>query len=182
MRTCRFSDYARKHINKLIKRTSRNYKWTLNHMNRFANSNYIMFFRLTSAFLTRWIESLSETIRCIGQYPVCILEVYKTALKEFNDEELGIIKLKNPRRNITIPRSNIPEKHSIPACMLRKFFNVVPYRNRLTSPFMEVGHEVALISFYLCGLIVVDIFVDIFNAEKELYANGIFHYERQKTR
>ena len=47
---------------------------------------------------------------------------------------------------------------------------------------MEVGHEVALISFYLCGLIVVDIFVDIFNAEKELYANGIFHYERQKTR
>ena len=58
-----FSDYARKHIGKLIsrgqERTSRNYKWALNHMERFAETDNIMFSRLTSAFLNRWIESLS---------------------------------------------------------------------------------------------------------------------------
>ena len=57
-----FSDYARKHIDKLIsrgqERTSRNYKWALNHMERFAETDNIMFSRLTSAFLNRWIENL----------------------------------------------------------------------------------------------------------------------------
>lgn len=177
-----FSDYARKHIDKLIsrgqERTSRNYKWALRHMERFAETDNIMFSRMTSAFLNRWIESLSETNRCKEQYPVCIREVYKAALKEFNDEELGINKIKNPWGNVVIPRSDIPEKRAIPASMLRKFFNVVPDRSRFTNPLMEVGQDVALISFCMCGLNAVD----IFNAKKEQYVNGIFHYERQKTR
>lgn len=62
-----FSDYARNHIKKLIsrgqERTSRNYKWALNHLERFAETDNIMFSRMTSAFLNRWIESLSETNR-----------------------------------------------------------------------------------------------------------------------
>ena len=52
-----FSDYARKHIDKLIsrgqERTSRNYKWALQHMERFAGTDNIMFSRMTSAFLNR---------------------------------------------------------------------------------------------------------------------------------
>ena len=177
-----FSDYARNHIKKLIsrgqERTSRNYKWALNHLERFAETDNIMFSRMTSAFLNRWIESLSETNRCKEQYPVCIREVYKAALKEYNDEEQGISLLKNPWGNVVIPRSDIPEKRAIPASMLRKFFSVVPDKSRFTNPLMEVGQDVALISFCLCGLNAVD----IFNAEKEQYINGIFHYERQKTR
>lgn len=177
-----FSDYARSHIEKMIlrgqERTSRNYKWALNHMERFAETDNIMFSRLTSSFLNRWIESLAVTNRCKEQYPVCMREVYKSALKEYNDEELGIVKLKNPWTNVTIPRSDVPEKRAIPASMLRKFFNVVPDRSRFTNPLMEVGQDVALISFCMCGLNAVD----IFNAKKEQYEDGIFHYERQKTR
>ena len=177
-----FSDYARKHIDKLIargqERTSRNYKWAIQHMERFAQTDNIMFSRLTSAFLNRWIEALAETNRCKEQYPVCMREVYKAALKEFNDEELGIVKIKNPWGNVTIPRSDIPEKRAIPASKLRAFFNVVPDRSRFTNPLMEVGQDVALISFGMCGLNAVD----IFNAKKDQYVNGIFHYERQKTK
>lgn len=177
-----FSEYARKHIAKMInrgqERTSRNYKWALNHMERFAETDNIMFSRMTSAFLNRWIETLSETNRCKEQYPVCIREVYKAALKEYNDEEQGIVRLKNPWSNVTIPRSDVPEKRAIPASMLRKFFNVVPDRSRFTHPLMEIGQDVALISFCMCGLNAVD----IFNAKKDQYKGGIFHYERQKTR
>ena len=177
-----FSDYARKHIEKMKahgqERTSRNYKWALQLMERFAQTGNIMFSRLTSAFLNRWIENLSQTNRCKEQYPVCMREVYKAALKEFNDEEQGIAKLKKPWGNVTIPRSDIPEKRAIPASMLRKFFSVVPDRSRFTNPLMEIGQDVALISFCMCGLNAVD----IFNAEKDQYVNGIFHYERQKTR
>ena len=177
-----FSDYVRKHIEKLIgrgqERTSRNYKWAIQHMERFAGTDNIMFSRITSSFLNRWIESLSDTNRCKEQYPVCMREVYKAAMKEFNDEELGIVKLKNPWTNVSIPQSDIPEKRAITASMLRKFFNVVPDRSRFTNPLMEVGQDVALISFCMCGLNAVD----IFNAKKEQYVNGFFHYERQKTR
>ena len=177
-----FSDYVRKHVNKLIERgqerTSRNYRYAINHMERFAQTDNIMFSRLTSAFLNRWIESLSVTNRCKEQYPVCMREVYRAAMKEFNDEELGIIRLKNPWGNVVIPRSDIPEKRAIPASKLRAFFNVVPDRSRFTNPLMEIGQDVALISFCMCGLNAVD----IFNAKKNQYVDGIFHYERQKTR
>ena len=105
-------------------------------------------------------------------------EVYKAARREFNDEERGILKLKNPWSNVTIPRSDVPEKRAIPASKLRAFFNVVPDRSRFTNPLMEVGQDVALISFCMCGLNAVD----IFNAKKEQYDGCIFHYERQKTR
>ncbi|WP_195483748.1 tyrosine-type recombinase/integrase [Parabacteroides merdae] len=177
-----FSEYARKHICKLInrgqERTSRNYKWSLQHMERFAGTDNIMFSRLTSAFLNRWVESLSTTTRSKEQYPVCMREVYKAAIREFNDEERGIVKLNNPWKNVTIPRSDVPEKRAIPASKLRAFFNVVPDRSRFTNPLMEVGQDVALISFCMCGLNAVD----IFNAKKDQYDGCIFHYERQKTR
>lgn len=177
-----FSKYCREHIQKMIysghERTSRNYKWALNHMEKFAQTKDLMFSRLTSAFLNRWIESLAETNRCKEQYPVCMREVYKAALKDYNDEELGLIKLKNPWSNVKIPKSDVPEKRAIPASMLRKFFNVVPDRSRFTNPLMEVGQDVALISFCMCGLNAIDIFY----AEKSQYVDGIFHYERRKTR
>ena len=177
-----FSEYTRNHIEKMKargqERTSRNYKWALQHLERFAGTDDLMFSRLTSSFLNRWIESLSVTNRCKEQYPVCIREVFKAAMKEYNDEELGIIKIKNPWGKIVIPKADIPEKRAISASMLRKFFNVVPDRSRFTHPLMELGQDVALISFCMCGLNAVD----IFNAEKGQYFDGIFHYERRKTR
>ena len=115
-----FSDYARKHIEKLIgrgqERTSRNYKWALYHMERFAETDNILFSRLTSAFLNRWIESLSTTNRCKEQYPVCIRELYKAAMKEFNDEERGIVKLKSMTTapNHMVRRSTTPTSSMAP--------------------------------------------------------------------
>lgn len=177
-----FSDHARKHIQKMIdtghQRNAKNYRMALNSMERFGEVDNVMFSRITSAFLNRWIESLSKSNRCKEQYPVCMREVYKAALRDFNDEERGLIKLKNPWGNVKIPKSDIPEQRAIPASMIRKFFNVVPDRSRYSFPLMEVGQDVALISFCMCGLNSVDMFV----AKKDQYKDGIFHYERQKTR
>lgn len=116
-----FSDYVRKHIEKMIargqERTSRNYKWALNHLERFAESDNIMFSRFTPAFINRWIETLMTTNRCKEQYPVCMREVYRAAMREFNDEDKGIVKIKNIWNNVTIPRCDEPEKRAIPASL-----------------------------------------------------------------
>ena len=177
-----FSLYARKHIEKMIargqERTSRDYKWALYSLERFAGGNEVMFSQLTFSFLSRWIDSLSQTARSKNKYPINIRQIHKAAILEYNDEERGIQLIANPWPKITIPKEDTPNKRAISPNMLRKFFAVVPDFSRFTHPLQELGQDVALISFCMCGINSVDLFY----AEKSQYHEGIFHYNRRKTR
>ena len=177
-----FSLYARKYIEKMIargqERTSRDYKWALYSLEKFAGGNEVFFSQLTFAFLSRWIDSLSQTARSKHKYPINIRQIHKAAMLEYNDEERGILLITNPWLKITIPKEDIPNKRAISPNMLRKFFAVVPDFSRFTHPLQELGQDVALISFCMCGINSVDLFY----AEKNQYHNGIFHYNRRKTR
>ena len=177
-----FSLYARKHIEKMIargqERTSRDYKWALYSLERFAGGNEVMFSQLTFSFLSRWIDSLSQTARSKNKYPINIRQIHKAAILEYNDEERGIQLITNPWPKITIPKEDTPNKRAISPNMLRKFFAVVPDFSRFTHPLQELGQDVALISFCMCGINSVDLFY----AEKSQYHEGIFHYNRRKTR
>jgi integrase len=177
-----FSAYARKHIEKMIargqERTSRDYKWALYHLEKFAGGNEVMFSQLTYSFLSRWIGSLSQTARSKNKYPINIRQIHKAAMLEYNDEERGIQLITNPWSKISIPKEDTPNKRAISPNMLRKFFAVVPDFSRFTHPLQELGQDVALISFCMCGINSVDLFY----AEKSQYHNGIFHYNRRKTR
>ena len=177
-----FSKYARKHIDKMIargqERTSRDYKWALYSLERFAGGNEVMFSQLTFSFLSRWIDSLSQTARSKNKYPINIRQIHKAAILEYNDEERGIQLITNPWPKITIPKEDTPNKRAISPNMLRKFFAVVPDFSRFTHPLQELGQDIALISFCMCGINSVDLFY----AEKSQYHNGIFHFNRRKTR
>lgn len=177
-----FSAYARKHIEKMIargqERTSRDYKWALYHLEKFAGGNEVMFSQLTYSFLSRWIDSLSQTARSKNKYPINIRQIHKAAMLEYNDEERGIQLITNPWLKISIPQEDTPNKKAISPNMLRKFFAVVPDFSRFTHPLQELGQDVALISFCMCGINSVDLFY----AEKNQYYNGNFHYNRRKTR
>jgi len=89
-----FSMYARKHIEKMKargqERTSRDYKWALYSLEKFAGGNEVMFSQLTYSFLSRWIYSLSRTARSKNKYPINIRQIHKAAMLEYNDEERGI--------------------------------------------------------------------------------------------
>ena len=177
-----FSAYARKHIEKMIargqERTSRDYKWALYNLEKFAGGNEVMFSQLTYSFLSRWIDSLSQTARSKNKYPINIRQIHKAAMFEYNDEERGIQLIANPWPKISIPKEDTPNKRAISPNMLRKFFAVVPDFSRFTHPLQELGQDVALISFCMCGINSVDLFY----AEKSQYHDGIFHYNRRKTR
>ena len=84
-----FSDYARKHIDRMIdrcqERNSKNYILAVQHLERFAGTSKVMFSHLTSAFVNRWIKSLEQTKRAKEMYPICIRQVYRAAIMEFND-------------------------------------------------------------------------------------------------
>ena len=176
-----FSMYARKHIEKMKargqERTSRDYKWALYSLEKFAGGNEVMFSQLTYSFLSRWIYSLSQTARSKNKYPINIRQIHKAAMLEYNDEERGIQLITNPWPKITIPKEDTPNKRAISPNMLRRFFAVVPDFSRFTHPLQELGQDVALISFCMCGINSIDLFF----AKKSQYHNGVFHYNRRKT-
>ena len=176
-----FSKYAREHIEKMIargqERTSRDYKWALLSLEKFAGENEVMFSQLTYSFLSRWIDSLALTSRSKEKYPINIRQIHKAAMLEYNDEDRGVLLIQNPWPKITIPKGDTPNKRAIAPSMLRKFFGVVPDFSRFTHPLQELGQDVALMSFCMCGINSIDLFF----AEKSQYYDGILHYNRRKT-
>lgn len=176
-----FSKYARKHIEKMIsrgqERTSLDYKWAVLSLEKFAGENEVMFSQLTYSFLLRWIDSLSKTSRSKEKYPINIRQIHKAAMLEYNDEDRGINLIQNPWTKITIPKADTPIKRAISPNMLRKFFSVVPDFSRFSHPLQELGQDVALMSFCMCGINSIDLFY----AEKNQYYDGILHYNRRKT-
>ena len=103
-------------------------------LEKFAGGDEIMFSQLTYSFLSRWIDSLSQTARSKNKYPINIRQIHKAAMLEYNDEERGIQLITNPWPKITIPKEDTPNKRAISPNMLRRFFAVVPDFSRFTHP------------------------------------------------
>ena len=178
-----FSDYARKHIDRMIdrgqQRNARNYELALQHMERFAGTTRIMFSHLTSNFVARWIQSLEQTHRAKEMYPICMRQVFKAAMMEMNDYDNGIIRVKtNPWVKVEIPKADRAEKLAITPEACREFFSFPLPESKMKLPLMEFGRDVAMMVLCLAGINTVD----LFNLRKEDYHGGIIHYQRAKTK
>ncbi len=177
-----FSDYARKYhdelYNKGQERNARNYRLACQHLERFAGSNRVMFSQLTAHFINAWIKSLMNTSRAKEMYPTCIRMIFEQALVEFNDYDMGIIKIKtNQWPKVTLPKSDTPEKRAITMEACREFFfTELPPTDRICS-LPELARDVAMMILCLAGINTID----IFQLKKKDYYNGVIHYNRAKT-
>lgn len=177
-----FSDYARLYHDKLIDtghmRNAKNYELAYLHLERYAGTNKVMFSHLTTLFVEKWINSMSETKRAKEMYPICIRQIFKEACKEFNDYDNGVIRIKtNPWVKIDIPRADTPEKRAITPEECRDFFSAPIPDSPFKSPLEEYGRDVAMLVFCLAGINTVD----LYKMQKKDYYNGIIHYKRSKT-
>lgn len=178
-----FSDYARLHIDRMIdrgqERNAKNYKLALQHMERFYGTNKIMFAQLTSPQVNRWIASLEQTRRAKEMYPVCMRQVFRAAISEFNDYDNGIIRIKtNPWGKVKIPQADRSEKIAISPEECRLFFAAPLPATRMVDPLPELGRDVAKMVLCLAGMNTVD----IYELRKGDYRNGLICYKRAKTR
>ena len=178
-----FSDYARKHNARMIdngmERTAKNYRLAYEHLERYAGTNKVNFSMLTSAFLTNWIKTMEHTHRAKEKYPICIRQIFKSAINEMNDEERGIIRIKfNPWGKVQIPRPDKAEQLAITPEECRDFFNAPIPESKYKSPLPELGRDVAMMILCLAGINSVD----IYNLKKKDYYDGIIHYKRAKTK
>lgn len=178
-----FSDYARKHYAKMFnagqERNARNYELSYQHLERFAGTNRVMFSHLTSSFISAWIDSLETTKRAKEMYPICIRQIFKAALLEYNDYDNGIIRIKtNPWPKVKIPKAERPEKLAITPEACRRFFYAPLPQTKMLSPVPELGRDIAMMVLCLGGINTVD----LYEMKKENYENGIIKYQRAKTK
>lgn len=178
-----FSKYARNYIDQMVergqKRNARNYEMALNHLERHVGTTSIMFSQLTSTFVNEWIKSLETTARAKEMYPICLRQVCKAAMLEYNDYDNGIIKIKtNPWPRVKIPEADRPEKLAITLQAARAFFAAPIPESKMKAPLEEIGRDVAMMVLCLAGINTVD----LYNLKKTDYYDGIIHYKRAKTK
>lgn len=177
-----FSDYARKHIDRMIdngqERNARNYLLALQHMERYFGTTKIKFSQLTSVTVAKWIKSLEQTSRAKEMYPVCMRQVFRAATVEMNDYDTGFMRIKtNPWVKVKIPQADRAEQRAISAEACRAFFSAPLPESKFKSPLPELGRDVAMMVLCLGGMNTVD----LYNLKKEDYHGGIVHYHRAKT-
>ena len=178
-----FSDYALQYQAKMIQeshaRNARTYELAYQNMERYAGTNKVMFSHITSGFINGWIKSLSSTARAKEQYPVCIRQIFKQALVDFNDYDTGLIRITtNPWPKVKIPKCDTPRQRAITMEECRAFFTAPLPESDRKFPLAELGRDVAMMILCLAGINTVDLFY----LEKKNYNNGIISYERRKTR
>lgn len=177
-----FSDYARKHIDRMVqqgqKRNARNYEMALNHLERFAGTTSVMFSQLTSSFVNEWLKTLAVTKRAKEMYPICLRQVFKAAMLDYNDYDNGVIRIKtNPWPKVKIPEADKPEKLAITPQAARAFFAAPIPESKMKAPLEEIGRDVAMMVLCLGGINTVD----LYNLKKSDFYDGIIHYRRAKT-
>lgn len=181
-RTMLFSDYAREYHNRLVDdgqdRTADNYRFALDSLERFCGTNKMSFEQLTSSVLNGWVKSLESTHRAKEMYPICMRTVWRAAMRDLNDEEQGVVKIRNPWPKVNIPRADRAEKRAITPEQCREFFNAPLPESRLKVSIPELGRDVAMMVLCLGGINAVD----LYNMRKQDYYDGIIHYKRAKTR
>ena len=178
-----FSEYARQHVGRLISngqdRTARNYELALGHLERYFGTTQVMFSQLTSTAVTLWIKSLESTHRAKEMYPVCMRQVFRAAVKEMNDYDNDIIRIKtNPWIKVQIPQSDRTTKRAISAEDCRRFFSAPLPPSKMVDPLPELGHDIAKLVLCLAGMNTID----LYELKKEDYKRGRFCYKRAKTR
>ena len=178
-----FSDYARKYHDDMFnagqERNARNYELAYQHLERYAGTNKVMFSHLTSGFINGWIKSLSTTARAKEMYPVCVRQIFKQALLDYNDYDTGVIRITtNPWPKVKIPKADKPEKKAITLEQCRAFFYAALPESEQKHPLSELGRDVALMVLCLAGINTID----LFNLKKSDYYDGIIHYKRAKTK
>ena len=177
-----FSDFARKYKFEMAQRgqarNARNYELAYQHLERYAGSDKIMFSRLTSTFIQGWIDSLSSTSRAKEMYPICVRQIFKAAVNQYNDYDRNILPIKtNPWGKIKIPSADKSEHKAIPAEDIKKFFDSPLPPTKLILPLPDIARDVAMLCMCLAGINTVD----LYHLKKENYEDGILKYNRRKT-
>jgi integrase len=162
-----FFEHAKAFIEKMrnagrSKKSCMNYEVSVNNLAKFIGRNTNLDCNeVTAVFRKRYFDWMVKSrLGARGQelYLVSIRAIFEDALSTFNDYETGKISIRtNPFRNFTIPKPKpvfSAEKKALSGDVLRKIFTAPVSTLR-----EELAKDVFLLSFCLCGMNAVDLYM-----------------------
>ena len=182
-----FFEYAEKVISKKkTESTKSQYKGALAWLKRYAGED-VMLSDFNKRFLLGlfdFIEQNKETNpratkgNTIASYVFTHLQsLFKDAMKEFNDEELGIVRLPfNPFAKVEVDRPEPPEKRAISAEKIRRIAAIKDEERKNST--LGLARDLFLLSFGLMGANLAD----MYEWTIDQYKDGRLTYKRKKTR
>ena len=94
-----FSKFAREYINTLydtlVPNTVYSYELALSNLEKYAESDNVMFCQLTVKFVEGWIRSLNKSRAAKFSYPTLIRKIFKEGIKQYNDYDNNIVYIQN---------------------------------------------------------------------------------------
>lgn len=122
------------------------------------------------------ISKASKGERAISLYMGIIRATHNKAKKEFNDEEIGVIRIpRSPFAKYNIPTEDMPQKRAISTDCLQEIINL------LDEPSVDsrrnLSRDCFLLSFGLAGMNAID----LLTCPAQSSDSGIIVYNRQKT-
>ena len=157
-----FTDFYQKFINKMINsgrdNPAMNYKSAINSLKLFSGKDSLTFSDITSKLINDWIDSMSHFKRVKNLYPTCVSTVFTAGMKEFNDYDRDVIRIKNqPFMRVDIPSNEVAEKKAIDKAVLLKLFNA-DISGAVLYDKTPRAKDVALMIFCLAGINVADLY------------------------
>lgn len=173
-----FSQFAKEYINSLYDTLEPgsvdSYYLALRSIERFAESENIMFSELTVNFVENWIKSLNGYKAIKFSYPVLIKRIFMEGVKAYNDYDNNVVHISNnPWPKITIPKIDRADKKAITMEECREFFAVEPMTER-----QRMVLDICKMILCLAGINVAD----LYSLQKNSYYDGVLHYQRRKTK
>lgn len=152
------------------------YRSALNSFKQFYAQESMDISAITSSLMRSWeswlVNKYGDGARSVSAYTSCIAFIHGQARLKYNDEETGIIRIKNPFQFYKPPRQKITRHRDIDAKLIQKMIDM----RSVLSGREKLGVDVFLISFALMGMNSPDLF------SCAAPVNDVLHYYRTKTR
>ena len=160
-----------------------NYHAAANALARYIGQNELDISRITARFLRDFEAFLRDepnrkghygqpSVRKASQYLACVRHVHKKARQDYNEPDIGIMRIPySPFEFYKVPRQNPPKHRNKSINIIQKMID----EHRNLQGRERLGVDVFLISFSLIGMNVPD----LYSAKEPV--DGIITYNRQKT-
>ena len=181
-----FFDYAEKVIATKSEGTAKTYRVAVGWLRRYAGDT-VALSDISKKILSGLLEFIDthKGERNSKKQGGCIAfsvmqklrNIYKEARKEFNDHELGMVRLPfNPFENLKVKSGEAAEKRAISAEKIREISAL--HIDESAQPLLSFSRDVFLLSFALMGANVAD----MYEWKSGQYKEGRITYKRKKTR
>jgi len=174
-------EYGKKQIDILLKNgkkgTARNIGLSLNNLMKFIKRERIDINEITAKFIKEWIDWI-DGVRAKSLYPCYIRKLHNDAKREFNIEELGIIKIPlSPFSVVKLPKHKKQNNIDISVEKVRELFGLEDTEiiKNLNNRY-NFSRDVFLLSFCLWGMNAKDLY------ECTDFKDGRITYCRAKTK